>query len=93
MASTISPFQDLAKHGCSGSAEACEGQGQCRGEGHCQISRSPRSLSLTVTGGQWYRPTSLANLYTLLGQLQGRKYRLVYGNTSMGKPLYILLSF
>ncbi|WAR26952.1 XDH1-like protein [Mya arenaria] len=62
------------------STKLCKKTGQpCSGACHPSPPSSP--LHLVLADAQWFRPTSLAQLFELLNQYQDSKYRLVFGST------------
>ncbi|XP_035690573.1 xanthine dehydrogenase-like isoform X4 [Branchiostoma floridae] len=74
-------IEDLNKHPCPSAGEACNG---ASANGNGVNGTSTGSLRCCQHGVTWYRPTSLAELYSLLEQHSQDKYKLVCGNTAAG---------
>lgn len=77
--------QELDGKLCKKTGQACVGT--CAGDGHigtsCENSL-PKYLHIVNGRTQWFKPLTLSELYPLLKQYAGQRYRLVYGNTGFG---------
>ncbi|XP_035691294.1 xanthine dehydrogenase-like [Branchiostoma floridae] len=72
-------IEDLNKHPCLSAGEACNGTSADGVNG-----TGTGSLRCCQRGVTWYRPTTLAELYSLLERHSQDKYKLVCGNTAAG---------
>ncbi|XP_046360646.2 indole-3-acetaldehyde oxidase-like [Haliotis rufescens] len=73
-------IEELDKKICSKTGKTCTGR--CSSEGQTDPEHVP--LHIVLQGSQWYKPTTRQQLYALLGQHKGDKYRLVFGNSGSG---------
>ncbi|CAH1231902.1 XDH [Branchiostoma lanceolatum] len=72
-------IEDLDKHPCPRTGEACNGA-SANGVNGTNTSY----LRCNQNGVTWYRPTTMAELYGLLEQHSQDRYKLVCGNTAAG---------
>ncbi|KAL5006950.1 hypothetical protein ScPMuIL_015756 [Solemya velum] len=68
-------IEDLSSKLCKKTGAPCTGN--CR-------PRDPRGIHMVFAGAQWFSPSTLQELYSLMTQYKDKSQRLVFGNTATG---------
>jgi mRNA-degrading endonuclease HigB of HigAB toxin-antitoxin module len=69
-------FQDLNTKLCKKTGKACSG--------NCSKPKLERPVHMVLRDAQWFKPTTLKQLYDLLDQFKDKSVRLVFGSTGSG---------
>ncbi|XP_053383995.1 uncharacterized protein LOC123535767 isoform X2 [Mercenaria mercenaria] len=73
---SITDIEDLSTKFCKKTGEPCKG--------NCRKSKLERPVHMVLKDAQWFKPTTLKQLYDLLEQFKDKSMRLVFGSTGSG---------